>query len=213
MGVIRGFFADSDLSSKTLNKKVREGQLAQWNYIAVVGEKEMQDFLVNVRSRDSEKTSELGVQAFVDKLEVESMPSSKSMNVFEEFEGRKPSASTASASPAADAPSQREAPSGGNKAQPAGKGQPASGKAAAAPKIQRANSLKDRKQAGLDLDDDVESFLENHPYVKGFRPTRADYDLFNQLCESNFLETPGLRRWFEHMESFAAAERASWPEN
>jgi threonyl-tRNA synthetase len=32
-----GFFADVEDSSKTMNKKVREGQLAQYNFIFVVG--------------------------------------------------------------------------------------------------------------------------------------------------------------------------------
>eukprot|EP00300_Choanocystis_sp_HF-7_P004611 c13596_g1_i1.p1 GENE.c13596_g1_i1~~c13596_g1_i1.p1 ORF type:complete len:746 (+),score=211.22 c13596_g1_i1:41-2239(+) len=50
------YYVDIDLSSKTFNKKVREGQTAQYNFILVVGEKEATNNLVNIRLRDgSEK--------------------------------------------------------------------------------------------------------------------------------------------------------------
>jgi len=35
-----GFYVDLEDSTKTLNKKIREGQVAQYNFILVVGEKE-----------------------------------------------------------------------------------------------------------------------------------------------------------------------------
>merc|ERR1719284_402358 len=49
-----GFHAEVDLTHRTLNKMVREAQLAQFNFILVVGEKEAQDGTVNVRTRDNE---------------------------------------------------------------------------------------------------------------------------------------------------------------
>jgi threonyl-tRNA synthetase len=49
-----GYYVDVDDSARTLNKKVREAQLAQYNFILVVGEKEMLDKSVNVRTRDNE---------------------------------------------------------------------------------------------------------------------------------------------------------------
>ena len=48
-----GYFVDIDDSTRTLNKKVREGQLAQYNFILVVGEQELLAGTVDVRSRDS----------------------------------------------------------------------------------------------------------------------------------------------------------------
>jgi threonyl-tRNA synthetase len=48
-----GFFVDHDLSDKKLQKKIREAQLAQYNYILVVGEKEKTDRTANVRTRDN----------------------------------------------------------------------------------------------------------------------------------------------------------------
>merc|ERR1712216_384606 len=49
-----GFHADLEDSSKTFNKKIRESQLAQYNFILVVGEKELTEGTVNIRTRDNE---------------------------------------------------------------------------------------------------------------------------------------------------------------
>jgi len=48
-----GYYVDVDATSKTLNKKIRENQLAQYNYILVVGAEEIQNKTVNVRTRDN----------------------------------------------------------------------------------------------------------------------------------------------------------------
>ncbi|EGG14724.1 threonyl-tRNA synthetase [Cavenderia fasciculata] len=48
-----GFYCDVDGSDKTLPKKVREAQLAQYNYILVVGQKEKDENTVGVRTRDN----------------------------------------------------------------------------------------------------------------------------------------------------------------
>jgi threonyl-tRNA synthetase len=48
-----GFYVDVDASTNTLNKKVREAQVAQFNFILVVGEKEEADGSVNIRTRDN----------------------------------------------------------------------------------------------------------------------------------------------------------------
>lgn len=214
--MLHGFYAEVDVTGKTLNKKVREAQLAQWNYVLVVGDQEVNDLSVNVRERGVERP--LGAQSlsnFVKKLEAERMPSSQPMNLFEAFEGRKPEGVAAMEAPA---PAVAAAP-----AAPV----PAAAKAKAkaevkAPVAQRAagasgkpSALQMRKQvsmkfADLTVDDDVEHFLEDHPYVKGYTPSKADLELFNQLCESHLPETPNLRRWFDHIESFSRIERESW---
>ena len=49
-----GFFVDLDDSNNTLNKKVREAQVSQYNFILVVGEKEMMTESVAVRAREGE---------------------------------------------------------------------------------------------------------------------------------------------------------------
>ncbi len=48
-----GFEVVLENSKKTLNKKVRESQLAQYNFILVVGAEEEKTGTVNVRSRDN----------------------------------------------------------------------------------------------------------------------------------------------------------------
>jgi len=196
---LHGFYAEAVTSGKTLNKKVREAQLAQWNYIAVVGDSEMQALSVNLRSREEEKP--LGVfsmHEFLAKISKEAMPSSKPLNTMEAFQGRMPDAPR----PATAAPSGNVSPES-----PSAKS-PSRG-------LHKQGSLQLRKAASkqfatLSVDDDVESFLESHPYVKGFVQSKADVELFEQLSESGYPATPNLRRWYEHIESFSAAERASW---
>jgi len=48
-----GFYVDVDVSGSKLDKKIREAQLAQYNFILVVGEKEQAEHTVNVRTRDN----------------------------------------------------------------------------------------------------------------------------------------------------------------
>eukprot|EP00201_Polytomella_parva_P004255 CAMPEP_0175087738 /NCGR_PEP_ID=MMETSP0052_2-20121109/29998_1 /TAXON_ID=51329 ORGANISM="Polytomella parva, Strain SAG 63-3" /NCGR_SAMPLE_ID=MMETSP0052_2 /ASSEMBLY_ACC=CAM_ASM_000194 /LENGTH=655 /DNA_ID=CAMNT_0016360119 /DNA_START=1538 /DNA_END=3505 /DNA_ORIENTATION=+ len=48
-----GMFADADMTDRKMQKKVREAQLAQYNYILVVGEQERNEKTVNVRTRDN----------------------------------------------------------------------------------------------------------------------------------------------------------------
>jgi threonyl-tRNA synthetase len=48
-----GFEVEIDISDKTLQKKIREAQLAQFNFILVVGEEEAKNGTVNVRTRDN----------------------------------------------------------------------------------------------------------------------------------------------------------------
>lgn len=47
-----GFYTDVDLGPNTLQKKVRSGQLQQYNYLFIVGEEEETSNSVNVRKRD-----------------------------------------------------------------------------------------------------------------------------------------------------------------
>lgn len=47
-----GFYVDTDLSDKKLDRKIRESQLAQYNYILVCGKEELDTNTVNVRTRD-----------------------------------------------------------------------------------------------------------------------------------------------------------------
>ncbi|CCU74990.1 unnamed protein product [Blumeria hordei] len=53
-------FVEVDLSGNTLQKKIRTGQLAQYNFIFVVGDQEMKGREVNVRNRDDTSSQDRG---------------------------------------------------------------------------------------------------------------------------------------------------------
>jgi threonyl-tRNA synthetase len=57
--------AEVDDRSESLNRKVREAQLAQINYILVVGEKEQKEHTVNIRTRDNVVHGEKKVDLFL----------------------------------------------------------------------------------------------------------------------------------------------------
>ena len=49
----QGFMADVDRTQGNIKRKIRNAELAQWNYILVAGENEMHVGLVDVRMRGS----------------------------------------------------------------------------------------------------------------------------------------------------------------
>ncbi|KAF9171230.1 54S ribosomal protein L39, mitochondrial [Mortierella sp. AD011] len=55
------YFVDIDHSGGTLNKMVRDAQVAQYNFILVVGEKEKERGTVNVRTREGERLGEMTI--------------------------------------------------------------------------------------------------------------------------------------------------------
>lgn len=67
---LAGFMAEADLDAgDTMNKKIRNAQLAQFNFILVVGEKERSSGTVNVRTRDNKVHGEVSVDDLVVKLQ------------------------------------------------------------------------------------------------------------------------------------------------
>uniref|UniRef100_A0A4W6G6D3 threonine--tRNA ligase n=1 Tax=Lates calcarifer TaxID=8187 RepID=A0A4W6G6D3_LATCA len=79
-----GFMADADLDSGCLlNKKIRNAQLAQYNFILVVGEKEKMTNSVNVRTRDNKVHGELSVAEVLARLTL--LKQSRCRNAEEEF--------------------------------------------------------------------------------------------------------------------------------
>ncbi|XP_034026873.1 threonine--tRNA ligase 1, cytoplasmic [Thalassophryne amazonica] len=78
------FMTDVDLDPGcTLNKKIRNAQLAQYNFILVVGEKEKASNTVNVRTRDNKVHGECSVEECVERLK--QLKASRSWNAEEEF--------------------------------------------------------------------------------------------------------------------------------
>lgn len=66
-----GLRAEVDTRAETVNKKVREAQLAKVNYILVVGDKEMEEGTVTVRTRDEKVHGAKKVPAVIKDLAVE----------------------------------------------------------------------------------------------------------------------------------------------
>jgi len=63
-----GFYVDVDSSKATFQKKVRNAQIAQYNYQLVVGKEEVGKGSVNIRTRENVVEGEMSVVDFVDKL-------------------------------------------------------------------------------------------------------------------------------------------------
>ncbi|KAJ4870167.1 Threonine--tRNA ligase [Raphanus sativus] len=57
-----GYYVDADITDRKIDKKVREAQVAQYNYILVVGESEAATGQVSVRLRDSAAHSAKSIQ-------------------------------------------------------------------------------------------------------------------------------------------------------
>ncbi|KAG2466935.1 SYTC protein, partial [Polypterus senegalus] len=79
-----GLMCDVDLDpSSTLNKKIRNAQLAQYNFILVVGEKEKSSDTVNVRTRDNKVHGERSVKECIERLK--QLKTTRCRNAEEEF--------------------------------------------------------------------------------------------------------------------------------
>jgi len=63
-----GFYVEVDDSARTLNKKVREAQVGQFNFILVVGQKEIDEESVNIRTRENEVQGALKIDEAIVKL-------------------------------------------------------------------------------------------------------------------------------------------------
>jgi threonyl-tRNA synthetase len=63
-----GFYADVDLSKNTFQKKVRNAQIAQYNFQLVVGEAEVTNGSVNIRTRENQVEGEKKVDEFIEML-------------------------------------------------------------------------------------------------------------------------------------------------
>ncbi|XP_066371883.1 threonine--tRNA ligase, mitochondrial 1-like [Miscanthus floridulus] len=66
-----GFHVDIDASDRTIQKKVREAQLAQFNYILVVGAQEAETGNICVRVRDNADLATMSVDGFITRLKEE----------------------------------------------------------------------------------------------------------------------------------------------
>jgi threonyl-tRNA synthetase len=63
-----GVHVDVEYSNQTLNKKIRNAQLDQYNFILVCGEQEVETGTVDIRTRDSGIMGKMQIHKFVDYL-------------------------------------------------------------------------------------------------------------------------------------------------
>ncbi|KAF6776835.1 hypothetical protein AHF37_03924, partial [Paragonimus kellicotti] len=79
-----GFMASVDTDpGRTLNKKIRTGQLAQYNFILVTGEKEATSGTVNVRTRDNKVHGEHPVDHVIERFRA--LAESKTLEAEQEY--------------------------------------------------------------------------------------------------------------------------------
>lgn len=67
----QGFRSATDLSNESVNKKVRNAQLDQVNYMLVAGDREMEEGLLSVRTRDNKVFGNLSLEEFMTGLREE----------------------------------------------------------------------------------------------------------------------------------------------
>jgi len=63
-----GMYADVDLSKATFQKKVRNAQIAQYNFQLVVGKSEVENGTVNIRTRENKVEGEMKVEEMIEML-------------------------------------------------------------------------------------------------------------------------------------------------
>ena len=63
--------AETNFKQETMNKKIREAQLEQVNYIVVIGDKEVENKTVNVRTREEKVLGEKKIKDFITMLKKE----------------------------------------------------------------------------------------------------------------------------------------------
>lgn len=66
-----GFHVEVDASNESVSKKVRNAQLAQANYILTIGDKEVENRSINLRTRDNVVHGEVFLDDFIQKIDRE----------------------------------------------------------------------------------------------------------------------------------------------
>lgn len=66
-----GFICDVDDSSESVNKKIRNAQLLQINYMLTVGDQEMENKTINLRTRDNVVHGEMEISKFLTNIKQE----------------------------------------------------------------------------------------------------------------------------------------------
>ena len=68
-----GFYVDVSTENLTLNKRIREAQVEQYNYILVVGEKEIESKTISIRTRDDGDVKSSSLADFITEIQKQSL--------------------------------------------------------------------------------------------------------------------------------------------
>ena len=66
-----GFLCDVDETAESMNKKIRNAQLLQYNYMLTVGDKELENRTINLRTRDNVVHGQIELKDFISAIERE----------------------------------------------------------------------------------------------------------------------------------------------
>ena len=67
----KNWSVEIDDNTESIGKKVRQAQLEQFNYILVIGDKEIESGSFNIRTRENKQISDLSLNVFIQKLKEE----------------------------------------------------------------------------------------------------------------------------------------------
>ncbi|XP_011192346.2 probable elongation factor 1-beta [Zeugodacus cucurbitae] len=57
---------------------------------------------------------------------------------------------------------------------------------------------------------ELEQFLADNSYISGYSPSKADLSVFDALGKAPAGNFPHVQRWYRHIASYEASERAAW---
>ena len=61
----KGFVCDVDSSNESVSKKIRSGQVMQYNYMLTIGDQELEQKTINVRTRENYRAGEMKLEQFL----------------------------------------------------------------------------------------------------------------------------------------------------
>ena len=82
----KGYQVYWDKSSATLQKKVRNAQISQFNYIGIIGQEEVDDNSINIRTREGERIGKYNINQLIEFFKgLEPKPSQIELDLLEKF--------------------------------------------------------------------------------------------------------------------------------
>lgn len=185
-----GYECEVDRTQGSINKKVRNAQLAQWNYILCAGKDEMAEGSVDVRSRDNKRHGKMRPDDFVEFLKKEiPQVSSQAVNMYEK----------------AWSPDSY-ARAGGEESKQAAKGSSKASSSAGSQSVVKRNFTADLEEIEAALADG------NQFILGGIKPSAADSKMLEKIknVKPDPLVYPHAFGWWAQISKFSPEEQQSW---